>query len=91
MIDIQEGSRQNLIKLNIDEIIKPDAPERLSLSEKSNENKDKSEFSQPDFSSINNHDIKLEEEEKDNNDSHSNNNIMNTPLSQTKQNYKSSQ
>ena len=89
MIENKEGSRQNLIKLNIDELIKPDGPERLSINEKSNDNKENSDNSKPEFSSINNQDIKLDEEEEMNNmDSHSN--IMNTPLSQSKQNYKSS-
>ncbi len=88
MIENKEGSRQNLIKLNIDEL---EGPERLSPTEKSNENKDKSEVSQQEYSYTNNADIKLEEEENNNNDSHSHNNIMNTPVSQKKQNYKSSQ
>ena len=89
MTENKEGSRPNLIKLNIDELIKPDGPERLSVNEKSNDNKENSDNSKPEFSSINNQDIKLDEEEEGNNmDSHSN--IMNTPLSQSKQNYKSS-
>ena len=89
MIENKEGS-QNLIKLNIDELIKPDGPERLSVTEKSNENKEYSEISKPEFSSINNLGIKLDEEENNNIDSHSNN-LINTPVSQTKQNCKSSQ
>ena len=90
MIEKKEGSRQNLIKLNIDEIIKPDVPERPTLTEKSNDIRDKSEFSQQDFSSINNPDIKIDEEENNNNDSHSNTNIMNVPISKAKQNHNAS-
>ena len=91
MIEKKEGSRQNLIKLNIDEIIKPDGPERLTPTENSNDIKDKSEFSQKEFSSLNNPELKLDEEENNNNDSHSNTNFMNMTISQTKKNHKISQ
>ena len=88
MIEKEEGGRNNLIKLNIDEL---EGPERQSGTEKSIENKDKSEISHPDYSSINNQEIKLEEEENNNNDSNSNNNNANNSVSHSKQNYKSSQ
>ena len=88
MIEKEEGGRNNLIKLNIDEL---EGPEHQSVTQKSIENKDKSEISHPDYSSINNQEIKLEEEENNNNDSNSNNNNANNSVSHSKQNYKSSQ
>ena len=42
MIEKEEGGRNNLIKLNIDEL---EGPEHQSVTEKSIENKDKSEIS----------------------------------------------
>ena len=90
MIEDKEGSRQNLIKLNIDELTKSDGPEIHPLTEKSNENKEYSENSKHEYSSINNQDIKLEEEDNNHLDTHSNN-IMSTPMSQSKQTSKYSQ
>ena len=58
MVEKEEGCRNNLIKLNIDEL---EGPEHQSATEKSIENKDKSEISHPEYSSLNNQDIKLEE------------------------------
>ena len=89
MIEKEEGGRNNLIKLNIDEL---EGPERQSGTEKSIENKDKSEISHPDYSSINNQEIKLEEEENNNDSNSNNNNInINNSVSHSKQNYKPSQ
>ena len=68
MIENNEGSRQNLIKLNIDELIKPDGQEYLSLTEKSNDNKENYDISNPKFPSIN-QEIKLDEETDNNNKS----------------------
>ena len=89
MIENKEGSKQNLIKLNIDELIKPDGLERLSVNKKSNENKEYSEISDLELTSINIQEMKLDEEENNYIDSHSYN-LINIPVSHTKQNYKSS-
>ena len=82
---------QNVIKLDIDELTKPDNPEHVATTEKSIENKDKSEISKQEYSSLNTPDIKLEEETKtNNNDSQSNKNI-NDSLQKGKKNKISSQ